>query len=652
MRKTLYTCLILTGLSFSASAQRKADYIQKFDTNIQSILLDNLTGNIIVKEPGQVSAFNPQTKAIDWTITDEQIGKMSTLASATRASDALADPDLLKVFQSSDQLSFLENTPFIQANINGRDVIINAITGKVVFNSGTTSYRIVLRQYIAKDEKFLFLATEGKDFKGILFDPKTGKDIWATTLGNKESMLQSLISVKNINLTGTKLETKDDAVVTDDAIYATINNKLFKLDKQTGKIDWTVKESVSRFYLSNDNKHLITLRNVGGLLSSKKALNVLDANSGAQLFKDDITTRFVSYIEDWGDKFLLAHSNGFNFFDYNTGKKIWKKDAKGDDIKQVIPIDNDYLYIADNEMSLIDRDGKQKWKNFIEISDDKADPVYFLDKIDNNKVFYLTGTYGNMVDYTTGKKIWKGNIKFDPKLPLLYAYDENSKSFLVFNDEKIYKFDPTASDKPEAFAKIKVKNDKALSTLGLFDWGVSLSGENEVIGVNKDGTVKFQRTYKEPGAAARRLLKTGSIIGMSYLGLRGGIQETLSEVKYATRDANGNMVDRGYLLDESSRQKLKAKAAVNASISGAIEATVLSRVDSRFKAMKQNNDFAFIFARGEAEETNYLVKVNKANGEEVDKITIDNTKPIYEIDFVTDNIYYVNSNELKVFSKK
>ncbi|WP_316807458.1 hypothetical protein [Pedobacter agri] len=363
------------------------------------------------------------------------------------------------------------------------------------------------------------------------------------------------------------------------------------------------------------------------------------------------STKYVSYIEDWGNKFLVAHSNGFNFFDYSTGQKIWKKDAKGDDIKQVIPIDNDYLYIADNEMSLIDRDGKQKWKNFIEISDDKTDPVYFLNKIDNNKVFYLTGTYGNMVDYTTGKKIWKGNIKFDPKLPLLHAFDESTKSFLVFNDEKIYKFDPTAVEKPEAFAKIKVKNDKALSTLGLFDWGVSLTGENEVIGVNKNGTVKFQKTYKEPGAASRKLLKVGSLVSMSYLGVKSGLQQGFSEATYVSRDANGNLSEK-YLLSESSRERLKNKAAVNSGISQAIGATVLNRVDSRFKALKQNNDFAYIFARGEADENNYLVKVNKATGEETDKIAIDNTKPIYEIDHVSDNLYYVNNNELRIFSKK
>lgn len=572
MKKTLIANLLLTGLYFSTLAQRQADYVAKFDTKIQSITLDNLTGNILVKEADKVSSFSPQTNTVDWSLTDEQIGKMSTATKLINANQALNDPDLLKIFQSTDQLVFLENTPYIQANINSKDVIINSLNGKVIFNSGTTNYRLVLSQYIQSDEKFLFLVTEGKDFKCVLFDPITGKDKWNTIVGTKDGMLKSLLANSVANSMGlglSKLTTKDEVVATSDAIYATINNHLFKLDKESGKIIWTIKETVNRFYLSNDQKHIITMRNAGSIISSKKALNALDTESGTPLFKEDITTKYVSYIEDWGTKFLVAHSNGFNFFDYNSGKKIWKKDAKGDDIKQVIAVDNDYLYIADNEMSLIDRDGKQKWKNFIEISDDKTDPVYFLNKIDNNKVLYLTGTYGNMVDYTTGKKIWKGNIKFDPKLPLLYAFDEVSKSFLVFNDEKLYKFNPAALEKPEPFAKIKVKNDKALSTIGLFDWGVSLTGENEVIGVGKDGTIKFQRTYKEPGSATRRLLKTGSIIGMSYFGAVSSLQGGLSEATYLVRDGNGNVI-HDYLLTEKSRQELRNKSILNNDIANSI----------------------------------------------------------------------------------
>jgi hypothetical protein len=63
--------------------------------------------------------------------------------------------------------------------------------------------------------------------------------------------------------------------------------------------------------------------------------------------------------------------------------------------------------------------------------------------------------------------------------------------------------------------------------------------------------------------------------------------------------------------------------------------------------LKQNSDYAFLLNKG----TNgaELVKVRKQDGKEVDKIDIDNNKPIYEVDPVNGSIYYVYKNELRTF---
>lgn len=92
MKKMLFTGLVITGLYFGAFAQRQADYSSKFQTKIQSIILDNLTGNIIVKEANGVSSFNPQANTIDWNITDEQLGKTTNMSKLVKVNDALNDP--------------------------------------------------------------------------------------------------------------------------------------------------------------------------------------------------------------------------------------------------------------------------------------------------------------------------------------------------------------------------------------------------------------------------------------------------------------------------------------------------------------------------------------------------------------------------------
>jgi hypothetical protein len=72
---------------------------------------------------------------------------------------------------------------------------------------------------------------------------------------------------------------------------------------------------------------------------------------------------------------------------------------------------------------------------------------------------------------------------------------------MVYNDEELYKFDPSIDDKPEPFAKVNVKNEKFN-----FPWGVAISGPVEVMGW-LDGTVKYHNVYKQPGETGRRLLK-------------------------------------------------------------------------------------------------------------------------------------------------
>jgi hypothetical protein len=79
--------------------------------------------------------------------------------------------------------------------------------------------------------------------------------------------------------------------------------------------------------------------------------------------------------------------------------------------------------------------------------------------------------------------------------------------------------------------------------------------------------------------------------------------------------------------------------------------SLADKFSSRFKAMKQNSANAFVFAKGENKEK-LLIKVRKEDGKELDKISFANDRPEYEIDPVTDNIFYVNGNSLLVYESK
>lgn len=630
MKKITFSIILLLLVSVSAISQRKYDEIVITENPVQDLVQNEITGVVVFKEGGTIKGLDPETKKIVWILTKDDFGVIS-------AGDILSDPDFGKVFKEKRDLTSVAGSPYVEAYINSKYIIINTDTGKVVYNSSKESFWVMQSDFIPETDEYLLTLKKGGDMAIALLDMKTGELKWNTTVDKAKSLFS--FSIKESSNT-------NKATVHGSVIYYLLYGKLYSFDRNSGKLNWKAEEEYSRFFLTQNDKNIVVV-NSKGLFAAKEYLNVLNTESGKSIWKESIKTKRVVYLEDWGTKLLIAHYGGFNFFDLNTGEKVWKKDARGDGLKRVIPIDQDFLYVAENEMMLINKDGEKLWKKFIEISDDKEDPIYYLGKV-GEKVMYLTGTYGNMVDYKTGVKLWKRNIQFDKDRPVLPTYDEATNSYLVYNDEKLYKFDPSINDKPEPFAKVNIKKEKELNSIELFPWGVVLSGPVEVMGVKMDGTVKYHLTYTQPGEGTRRLIKSAAIAGSIGLGVGAGVSAfQASELTMTYRDSSGNM--RSTVLKEEDKSKMNQ--AKNMAGASAVLGMVADKFNSRFNAMKQNRDYSYIFAKADTGEK-ILVKVNKLDGVEVDKIIFNNNKPIYEIDPATQNIFYMSDKSIQIFNKK
>ena len=630
MKKITLSILMALSLSFSGYSQRSFDEKITTESNIQDLVQNEITGVIVFKEGNTIKGINPETKKIIWTLTSEDFGK-------TSAADILSDPDFGKIFKDKSDLTSIAGSPYVEAYINSKFIIINTDTGKVVYNSSKESFWVTQSDFLPETDEYLLTLKSGGDMAIALIDMKTGNLKWNTVVDKAKSLFSfSLKESANTNI----------ARVNGSVIYYLLYGKLYSFERETGKLNWKAEEDYSKFFLTQNDKNIVVV-NSKGLLSSKEYLNVLSTDNGKSIWKESIKTKKVIYLEDWGTKLLIAHYGGFNFYDLKSGEKIWKKDARGDGLKKVIPIEQDFLYVAENEMMLIDKDGQKIWKKFIEIADDKEDPIYYLGRV-GDKVMYLTGTYGNLVDYKTGVKLWKRNIKFNEKRPVLPTYDEATNTYLVYNDEKLYKFDPSISDKPEPFAKVNVKNEKDLNSIENYPWGVAISGPVEVMGVALDGSIKYHNVYKQPGETGRRLLKGVSGAGSLAMGAASAINGLVGqEIDLIVRDEKGNIVGN---IHKDADEKLLKKSK-NQAVASAAMGIVAAKFNSRFNAMKQNRDFSYIFAKAETGEK-VLVKVRKADGVEVDKIIFKNNKPIYEIDPATQNVFYVLDNSIQIFNKK
>jgi outer membrane protein assembly factor BamB len=637
MKKHLFFSILFLFACILGFAQRNYDQIIETTNKVEDMVQNEITGVIVFKEGTSVSGIDTESKKVVWTLTKDDFGP-------TSIGDMIKDSEFATFLKDRKVLTPVANSPYVEAFINSKFTIINTETGKIVYNSSKESFWVTQSDYLVEIDEFLLTLKKGDDMTIALLDMKTGNLKWNTIVDKAESlfsMVTSLFKLKD------QAELTNIARVNKDRIYYLLFGKLYSLERETGKLNWKAEEEYTRFFPTQNDKNIVVINAKGGIMSSKEYLNVLNTETGKSIWEESIKTKKIVYLEDWDTKILVAHYSGFNFFDLKTGAKIWKKDARGDGLKKVIPIDQDFLYVAENEMMLINKNGEKLWKNFIEIADDKEDPIFYLGKV-GEKVMYLTGTYGNMVDYKGGKKLWRRNIQFDKNRPVLPTYDEPTNSYLVYNDEKLYKFDPSIADKPEPFAKVNIKNEKELNNIEIFPWGVALTGPVELMGVAMDGSVKYHNVYKQPGETGRRLLKTASIIGSAYAaGAAAKKQFEGSEWTMTTRDANGKATTS--VIKEADKSKLKDADAL-ASVSEGFDA-LTARFNSRFNAMKQNKDFAYIFAKTETGEK-ILVKVRKSDGVEVDKLIFKNTKPQYEIDPVTQNIFYALDNSIQIFNKK
>lgn len=626
--------LLVTLLSF---AQRKADKVLEFEDKIKNLVVVPFNGIALIATNSKIIAYNQDSEEIIWEIVKP-------------ATDAVKDvtKQLVKAFSSgltassfkneSNEFKVIPDTPFLQLLQQNKLFIINSFNGEYVFKSKDEDPAFFDAEYLFDEDAVLLRGIKNENLVISKYKIKESKYLWETKLAEN---YQDLASKFNSAL-GEDVDSigRDRFELVEDKIFILAKGQLFVIKNDTGNLLWKQELSeFSNFFVNNDASYILV--STGKLFKTEIFLK--KAIDGSAVWEKPIKTKGLVLFEDWSDKMLLAHYRGFNFYNYKTGNKQWEKDPKGKNIKSVIPQGTDFLYVYDDEMMLLDENGQKKWKKDVKICDDEEDPIFFLEKTKNGKILYVTATYANLVDYNTGKKLWKGNLKLNEKRPTFAKFDENSGDFIIYNDEELYRFNENTVEKPKAYAELKLKNDKTISSMEIFDKNVSITGQSEVIGVDNSGNVIFHNKYSQPGELGRRFLKAGAAIGTAV----AAVASTKVEVYAVTKDANGNVIGQdkiGEIGFSKKTQQLGEAGYLAGSISKEF-------VKDRFNALQQTDNYAIIFGKGENKEK-LLVRIDKESGEEVDKIIVENNKPIYNYDPVSKGLFYSKSNKLMIFKGK
>lgn len=329
-------------------------------------------------------------------------------------------------------------------------------------------------------------------------------------------------------------------------------------------------------------------------------------------------------MEDLGNEFILGSYSGTNLYSYKDGKPQWKKSIKGDP-RMMVKSDGGYIFVTKNEMNFIDVNGKELWKRDVEISDNKDDQIIEL-REDKGKIYYITSTYANIVNKDTGEKIWKKNLKLEEKKPTFFTYNEQSGEYIVYNDEKLYRYGGNTNERPEEFAKINIKKEKEVDNIEKRDSGYLITGLGEIVLVDNGGKIKYQKVYQEPGAGIRRW----SRVGLQAL-------QTGAQLATSTVEANGQT--SGLFLDKKGRDDAN-EIATNVFL-------LDQKMSTRYNASRSLKDYKFYFTKDG--DNKVLVKVNKDTGNEDNKFLFHDNKPKYSLDDYEKIIYYANGSEVDVF---
>ena len=636
MRRLVLLCILFV-CTHTSFGQREAFKTLTFNTNVKDLVIVPFNGIAVISDIDKMHGYNPEAEEILWTV---DIPKRTALAfGAEMMGSDLSPNSLLGLNDKANggDFSIIQDTPFIQKFIDNRLFIINSFDGKMIFETTGDEIFYFQSEYLFDEDAILLRGLEGKKLIVTKFSLRDQKEVWKTILSDDFSSKLAKLSA----MLGKNVAAKDEMTYTEDKIFLLAKSTFYVLGKNSGNLLWKADDKeYDHYYSSLDGSSVLLSEYTGGLLSRKESLDLRDGNTGSAAWKSPLKTKYLVLFEDWQDKMLLAHYNGFNFYDYKTGNKIWKKDPKGKGIKSVITIDKDFLYVYDDEMMLLDKDGQKKWKKDVKISDDEDDPIFFLEKTTNGKVLYVTATYANLVDYATGVKIWKKNLKLNEKRPTFAKYNETSGEFVIYNDEEIFKFNQETTERPEPYAELKLKNDKLITSLELFPNSVTITGQSELMGVDNSGKVLFHNKYTQPGELGRMFAKTALSLGKAA----GSLAQTEMEVYQVHRDAEGNVISEEKVgtVQFSERTQQIGKAGYMAG-----EFTQ-QFVEERYNALQETDEYAMIFAKGDAGEK-LLIKVNKQNGTEVDKIVVENNKPVYDYDPVSEDLYYSKGKEVKIF---
>ena len=387
---------------------------------VKQKVLHQATGMLLLKTSKGVIGISPKEKKIVWNNPE------------------LKKVDFTKmVMVPLSPFIIFDKKPLVNSEIASKTLkikgatrlIVNAETGKVLFNSALYGFDAVLNTKIIGKKKALLVdgLKDGKPVIG-LYGYKDHKIYWETSLDDYNFYKE---------VKGSLLDNARFFVDNYGTIFWLRSKVMYEINGQTGAIVFK-ENGIEELRLSTDKKQCFVFKKDLKIkkLNEETTIYSYGSKNKPKSWKDSVRiTGKIREIAQEKEELVIRTAKGFYIIDVKTGHLKWKKGAALPLIKKIVKVANGYLVVQENHIEHIDNSGKKTWKKPVKITHSQREkPLHFIS--DKNEVLYISPSFANKLKLRDGNKVWDTDLVLNEASYISRTLNLNEQIYEIWLDKK------------------------------------------------------------------------------------------------------------------------------------------------------------------------------------------------------------------------
>ena len=668
MKKILFSFVLLLISIFSFS---QSDALWKINIAHRWHRITSL-GYLVVGSTGYLTAINPSNGATMW-----QSDSFGTLQEPQV--EEIPGTSLLRIAHGidADDADF----PMI--------AILDVATGKIIFDSNEQKLGVLATYVLPKSGKFLVVGVKPGEFsaKLLMYNLENGGLLWkndeifkATTNGKGGLLGKMAAAVKTaINM---KALIAPPVEMDDQSLVIVHPNYVIRLQAGDGRQLWRtpIDEAVGASVIQSSYapgslfvgtsaemaSNMIMSDNPNAKPSFATTYYGFDMKSGQSIWKTKPLTENLNLTLPLKAGLAVFYGNTpkatINLLDYTTGNGLWGGKGKGFKTNGSV---TDYIETQDGivlSLAGVNAFNNLNEESLINVLDEKTGALKFeksvkvkgrllTTEILPKGILYTTTHEVNVLDPIAGTLVLPASIESEaPRrnanrpFPIAnsdrYVYVYATKKGYIMELDK-----QTAAVRQLNITALEFGGKELPKSIDLFEEGVVIASDQNVLMVGYDGKLKHVKYYQPPLQSTWvRAISMAEAVAHVYVGvmLLAAAGE-VSEAAVATQNIE-------------VKQQGKA-AAVGMGAIGlyafAYAGQALKEFNRRVKATTANDEYMLLISEPVKRDIK-LIQVDKRTGQVLTTIDIGKDRePQYTVDFIDRKVYYLsNNNELTCYKLK